>query len=94
MNGIFGTVIFSYCLFLTIFLTGVKSFLSSQRCPGLLPWLSFRDSNYLDHLITKEADFSRRRRLKWLRLAVYAAFRFFPVCFGYLIFFYLERTQV
>jgi len=79
MNRIFGGVIVSYSLFLTILLTCVKSFLSSQGAPGLLPFLSFRDLNYLDHLTTREPDPSRRKRLKWLRFSVYAAFGFFPV---------------
>jgi hypothetical protein len=85
MNGVFEAVIVGYCLFMTIFLTAVKSYLLSQGCPGLLPWLfTLRDSNYLDDLISKESGRSRRTRLKWLRFTVYAAFGFFPVLLGIL----------
>jgi hypothetical protein len=80
MNGVFEAVAVGYCLFLTIFFTGVKSYLASQGCPGLLPWLfTFRDSAYLDQMISNEANRSRRRRLKRLRFTVYAVVAFFPI---------------
>ena len=80
MDSLFGYLMLAYLLLLSAFLLIVKEVLRSNGFPvSLFPWPSFRDLDYLNQLISREPDLSRRRRFRWLRVAVYAGIASFVI---------------
>jgi len=94
MNRIFGGVIVSYSLFLTILLTCVKSFLSSQGAPDCSLFCPFAISTIWITWPQENQTHRDGSVLNGFGFLFMPPSDFSQSCFGYLILFYLELTKV
>jgi hypothetical protein len=80
MSTLFERLLVAHLFALSIFMVVVKEVLRSHGLrSSLWPWPSIRDLGYLDKLVNREQNASRRRRFWWFRASVYCAIASFAI---------------
>jgi hypothetical protein len=78
VHSVFWSVAVGYIIFLNVFWLGVKEVLRSNGFATSYVW-HWHDLDYLNELVRREANLSRRKRFRLLRASFYAAIAFCPI---------------